>query len=1593
MGRTLTGVERALLEVDGVIEATASPRTGNVLVRYDPVVTDEHSIVGAVASAAADCLTNPGPTESAAVEGAGRLASEPEELARLGGRTPRRVRISLAGLERDPELGRRAVELLEGRTGIVRVVPSPLTGRVLVELAPEVEDEIDVDRLADELRSMEPPGAEFEEVPRHPLERSTTVQGSARVIGAACGLALIFARRVAGATRAATTSRAPAVVAGLATLGEAMPPLAGRLEELLGYERRDLTLGVAAMVGLTLSDGALGLVVTGAAALRRMTEARDRRAEWQDYESRITAAEAAIPGRIMKLGAGARLPLPGRVLEGSGTAIAEDGQLVPISQGTPLSAGSRLNGESFRIRLESLDPPIRGDAPVEDRAAFERYMNLLPLAASGIACAVGVATRSPARAFATLLLVNPRPAVLGSEAADHSASARALRSGVTVVGSRAGRPVQHMDHVLLDSPRLLVEGHELAHAMALERGWDTTRLVNLAAGISAAAGSPWGNVFPLAGHVTASHASFDGRVAHAEIEGERWTLRMEPETSAKRVSERARPNDQVLILSKGEAEIGALLLRPRLHPGHRDLVAACKEGGTVLELVCQEPRAATREIASRAGLRLTMGVSLAQRAQVLRSEGHRVAVVADGAQAAQAFEECDLAIGLGSGRRGPFAARADLLAATPDAVAALIESGNRRDLAVRDALWLSVLANVVGLTWDLAGRPTAARAGTVNHVAGLMAIASAWLRLRGGRRSRSVVERLADPGPERWGRQSTESVLETFESRPNGLSTAEAETRHRPRPDLGRQTDLTGAAWAQLESPLTAALAGAALFSFGLGALGDMAMLVAVIGVNTAVGVWQERQAGDAAKELSRVGAQRARVVRDGIERDVHADELVPGDVIVVTSGDRIPADARLIGADALEVDEAALRGEAFPAPKSRDGASAEERILLEGTDVTTGSGRAIVVAVGQETRMGATTAALALRENGESPLTERLDRIFRQALPVIAGGGAVVALSGILWRRATLAQIALGTSVAVGALPEGLPLLAGVAEAGVARRLSRRHALLHRLSAVEALGRVDVACCDKTGTMTTGQLAVTAIADAMGRDVGMDDVEGTHREVLVAAALASPDPDAPDAASHPTDVAILEAADSAGLGGEIRRRREAETPFDPSRGFHAAAIDGRLLVKGAAEVVVELCSEILINGQRRRLDTRGRERLLGRVERLAGQGLRVLMVAERSGGDPGDPRDLCAVGLLGISDPLRPHVRAAVRRCRDAHVRVIMLTGDHAATARSAAREAGVVINSENVLTGTEINDLDDERLTARLREATVIARISPLDKVRIVELLQRDGHVVAMTGDGVNDAPALRLADVGVAMGDHGTEVARQAADLVLADDDFATLVEALVEGRGFWRNLRRALGLLLGGNLGEIALMAVAGAIGLPSPMTTRQVLALNLVTDVLPAVAVAVQEPQTRELGELARERDVALDDRMRSDIVRRGTATALPSIAAYAAASRTMTQPAASGVAFVSVVSAQLAQTLELGRAEDRLTGSVTAAAGASAAVLLASITYPPARSFLGFANPGLVGVSYAGASVVAALATSRALRGARRPDSEQTKLALTAAPR
>jgi calcium-translocating P-type ATPase len=1565
-GERREAIEAGLGELAGVQRVQARPATGNVLVIFDPEATDEPTILDTFATVAASSAAPPVRQARATRSGSGpRSNSAPHGS---------RARIAVRGLDREPEVARRLVERLGPMPGVRRVHPSPLTGRVLVEFS---KHEVALEDLLAEIDDIELPELPGEDTPRHPLDPTPLIESSARTVGAALGLVLLASRRAFEAQGPPVTRRGPAEVAATLGIVDGLPPLAERLETALGPTGRQMLFGGLGVVSLTFSGSTLGLAVIGAGSLRLMLEARARRTAWRTYVERLGHEPAPYAGARVRIDPGERVPLPGTVVEGFGTVIKSDGLPAKAAPGTEVEAGARLYGGPCVMELRSpggFAPPQRAGEPRP--SPYDYYLHAIGPISLGYAALTGVLTRSVGRAFTALLLVNPRPALIGAQSADNAASSRALRSGVTVVGSRRHRPIRLPDCLLLASPRVLTDGFEVSQVIALAADAEED-ILRRASAVSAAAGSPWGRVFGPVAEADAVDGAFDGRTASAVLAEERWTLAQAQGRMPEAVRDRREAATVVLLLRRGRAAPrGAIVLRPRMAPGVADLVERCTRHGIRARVVSSSRSQVASAIAGRAGVEFLGAPNLTSAVRTAQRDRNVVAVVSDSSASGEAFAAADLAIALSSGLSGRFLARADLLAPDLGAVAALIEAGARHDRALRDGVVCSAGANLAGAAWGLGAEPALARASNATYIGALTAIAAAELRLRGGRRPRSVAERLADPLPERWGRHSPEAVLAAFGSSSRGLSPSDAERRW-VRPEDGGERNVLAAAFAdQLRSPLTAVLLAGAGTSFWMGAIADVGMIAAVIVANAVVDAWQERQAGRAAEALKRMSAERATVLRDGTERVVAAEEVVPGDVLVLTPGDRVAGDARLIRADGLEVDEASLTGESLPVPKTVAGGTDASRIVLEGSDVTVGTGLAVVVAVGKDTRLGATAAALAGDDAPDSQLGRRLNAIMHEVLPLVAVGGLLVTASGVLWGGPLVPQLALGASVAIAALPEGLPLLAGVAEAAVARRLAGRRVLVRRLASVEALGRVDVACTDKTGTLTEGRLAVTVVADADGNEGSPEALPPVLADVLLDAALASPPPDAPGADAHPTDAAVLDAASRAGFGDRLRSDRRQAAAFDPARAFHASVAQGRLRLKGAAEALAPRCTHLRRGSQAEPLDPRSRSALLDQAERLARRGLRVLLVAEGPEyATPDDPQDLVAVGFIGISDPLRPSVPEAVERCAAAGVRLIMLTGDHPATARAIAREAGLDGSAGALLTGSEIAELDDDQLDERLEHARVIARISPLDKLRIVEALQRRGHVVGMTGDGVNDAPALRLADVGIAIGTNATEVARQAADVVVVGGDFSMLVEALVEGRSFWQNVRRALGLLLGGNLGEVGLMVGASAIGLPSPLTTRQVLAVNLVTDVLPAAAVAVQEPPHRELAGLAREGAASLGTTLRDDILRRGAATAMPSIAAYLAAGPRRDPMRARAVAFASVVTTQLGQTLALGRARGQLTGSVATGVAGSAAVLAAALALPQLRSFLELGLPQPFGFVLVFGATVTAVALHALLTG------------------
>jgi Ca2+-transporting ATPase len=604
---------------------------------------------------------------------------------------------------------------------------------------------------------------------------------------------------------------------------------------------------------------------------------------------------------------------------------------------------------------------------------------------------------------------------------------------------------------------------------------------------------------------------------------------------------------------------------------------------------------------------------------------------------------------------------------------------------------------------------------------------------------------------------------------------------------------------------MIALLAGASALAVVVGEFADSLAIAAILLLNGVVGFAQEYRAERAVLALRSLTAPRARVLRDGHPVTVPAGEVVVGDVLVLEAGDVVAADGRLQRADVLSVNEAALTGESLPAEKGTTAAHADAPLaeqcdhVFAGTSVATGTGLAEVTATGMGTQLGRIAGLLAATEEEPTPLQRRLEAVSRMLLRVCGGAVAVVGL--LSWWRglAPLDVVLTSVSLAIAAVPEGLPAVVTIALALGVRRMAERNVLVRRMAAVEGLGAATVICTDKTGTLTTGRMAVR-------------ELWGVDEDAVLRAAANVCDAEPPE--GDPTEVAIMQAAAVRGFerpANEEMNPRVRVRPFDAvARRMSILRADGTLYVKGALDSLAPLCDA----------GVQGAE---AAAASMAGRGLRVLAVATGKGAEE---RHLTLLGLIGLADPPRTEAIEAVAAARRAGVTPVMITGDHPITARAIAREMGIVAVDEDP-------------------DGRVHARATPEQKLEIVRNWRRKGAIVAMTGDGVNDAPALKEADVGIAMGRGGTEVTREAADVVLADDNFASIVAGIREGRGIWDNLRNTLVYLLMGNAGEILVMLGASLAGLPGPLLPLLLLWINLVTDGLPALAL-VTDPPARDV---------------------------------------------------------------------------------------------------------------------------------------------------
>ena len=662
---------------------------------------------------------------------------------------------------------------------------------------------------------------------------------------------------------------------------------------------------------------------------------------------------------------------------------------------------------------------------------------------------------------------------------------------------------------------------------------------------------------------------------------------------------------------------------------------------------------------------------------------------------------------------------------------------------------------------------------------------------------------------------------------------------------------------AQLRDPMILVLLAAAALSFFAGGGQDWldtAIILLIVVFNTVISVSQEDNARKALEALEKLAAPRARVLREGAERRLESTHLVPGDILLLEAGDYVPADGRILWAAGLQTDESAMTGESLPVHKrAGDGLPPDtplaerKNMVIGGTVVTGGRAKVVVTATGMQTEMGKIAGLLLRQGQGETPLQRKMKEVSRVLSLVCVGVCAVMFGVGMLQHRDILDMFLTAVALAVAAIPEGLPAIVTIVLAVGVGRMARRNAIIKRLPAVETLGCASVICSDKTGTLTKNQMTVLEVWTPAP----------AHRDrALTLGTLCGDAQEGPGGyIGDPTETAIAQAAAQAGLEKAALERdmpRRGEAPFDSVRKRMAtchALPNGEALVavKGAPEAVLARCTHLLGAQGPRPLTDGDRRRIAQVGGDLAGQALRVLAVAQRL--QPALPKSMAAesleaeltfVGLIGMMDPPRPEVRQAVDRCAGAGIRPVMITGDHKDTAVAIAKQLNIYRPGDKAIDGAGLDFLPQETLEEEIEAFSVYARVTPEHKMRIVQAWQRRGHVVAMTGDGVNDAPALKAADIGCAMGKTGTDVAKGAADMILTDDNFATVVAAVEQGRGIYANIRKAIHYLLSCNIGEILTIFLATLLPVSqAPLSPVQLLWLNLVTDSLPALALGME----------------------------------------------------------------------------------------------------------------------------------------------------------
>lgn len=1201
----------------------------------------------------------------------------------------------------------------------------------------------------------------------------------------------------------------------------------------------------------------------------------------------------------------------------------------------------------------------REPRPVElPRGPIEEYADrawIVSLAGFAVSFAT---TRSFQRAISAIYGSLPRPARLGRDVFTAEITRILSSRGALVMNGAAMRRLDRIDCLVLEGDLVSAKTFALGRAhfhegvdgdlarSALEELFDPDR--------------------PLERQATGGYGLCPWKLSQAEI----------PEALEGIARSLAQEGALVLALEQEGRAIGAVevAITPRI--GVDELVAAAHDAGmrvvlasgddSILHAVSADDVISTSE-GIRAGIRR------------LQREGRGVCLVATGASAGLPL--ADLGIGLcRQGAPVPWGAHVlvpDDLREVRLVISSSVRAREVSKQSVNVALGSAGFAALVSAGGILP--LTTRRVMFVVNSATLMSMMN-------GLRGSISIRRLALPpsrDPTPWHALDPEGVLARLRSKRGGLARRDlSERRLPPKGAISAVRELGESITDELFNPLAPLLAAGAGLSAAVGSTADAVMVGGVVFLNAIVGGVQRFSTEQKLQALARTERRRATVRREGGIESIEATELVPGDIVLLSSGDVVPADCRVLEATLLEIDASSLTGESLPvrkfaAPSFEAQAADRTSMVYEGTTVVAGQATGIVVAVGDHTE-ALRGAAGTKGSRGPAGVERRLRALMQMTGPVALAAGVGVVGGGLLRGKKLEELVGSAVSLAVASVPEGLPLLATAAQLAASERLSRRGAVVRNARAIEALGRADVVCLDKTGTLTEGSLALSLVSDGE-TESPPSSLPPELRSVLAAGLRATLGSYATLLRSDPTDAAIHAGAALASVTAvddTTTWTQVSELTLALGRAYHAVlgkAEDGaRLSVKGAPEVLLLQCTHWRKGNEVVPIDDLNRMALIQSTTRLAARGLRVIAVAERAMASdtqlrPEEVVDLTFRGFLALRDPVRPSAGAAIAGLRRAGVRTVMITGDHPSTAEAIASELDL-IDGGTVITGAELAALNDEELDTRIDRISVFARVTPSQKVRIVRALQRAGRAVAMAGDGANDAAAIRLADVGIAIGEQCTQAARSAADIVVLDGRIETIVDAIVEGRAMWASVRNAVSILMGGNLGEIGFTLLAGLVDGSPPLHARQLLLVNLLTDVAPAMAIALRPPEARTFESLARETpDAAMGAPLDREMATRAVVTALGAGGAWAVGRIIGSRAKARTIGLLALVGTQLGQTLSSGG----FSRPVLLTSIASAGALTLLVQTPGVSHFFGCRPLGPISWTTAiGASVAATVMSS-----------------------